>query len=253
MKSSKLYILLICILFSIQINANDFTSTFARANEAYSKKDYAKSIELYQSIVSKDQQAPQLFFNLGNAYFQTGDFAHAILNYERAKKLSPDDEDILVNLKSANQKIEDKIEAAPELFLVVLQKKIISFMSEKSWSLLCIFCLIFGALLIGLFISSQHYLLRKTGFYLGTSFLVLFIATFFIAKSSYNAARLHNEAIVTTASVTVLASPSDSSKKLFILHKGSKVVIRDENDGWMEIKIANGNVGWIKNMQAERI
>lgn len=253
MKSSKLYILLICILFSIRVSASDYTATFTNANTAYSKKDYAKAIELYESIVSENIQAPQLFFNLGNAYYQTGDFAHAILNYERAKKLKPDDEDILINLKSANLKIEDKIEVAPELFLIVLQKKLIALMNEKSWSLLCMLCLVLGAIFIGIFISTHQYILKKAGFYLGMSFLLLFIATFFIAKSSYNASRLHNEAIVTVGSVTAFGSPSDTSTKLFILHKGSKVVIRDENDGWMEIKIANGNVGWIKNIQVEKI
>lgn len=253
MKSSKLYILLVCVLFSIRLIASDYATTFANANTAYSKKEYAKAIELYETIVSENQQAPALFFNLGNAYFQTGDFAHAILNYERAKKLNPDDEDILINLKSANQKIEDKIEVAPTLFLVTFKEKLITFLSEKSWSLLCIFSLVLGAILIGVFISSSHYLLKKAGFYLGSSFLVLFIATFFIAKSSYNAAKVHNEAIVTVPSVTVYGSPSDSSTKLFILHQGSKVVIRDENEGWMEIRIANDNVGWIKNIQVEKI
>ena len=253
MKSNKLYILLVCVLFSIRLSASDYAITFANANTAYAKKDYAKAIELYESIVADNQQASSLFFNLGNAYFQTGDFAHAILNYERAKKLNPDDEDILINLKSANQKIEDKIEVAPALFLVTLKEKLITLLSEKSWSLLCILFLVLGAILIGIFISSTHYLLKKAGFYLGSGSLILFIATFFIAKSSYNAARLHNEAIVTVASVTVYGSPSDSSTKLFILHKGSKVVIRDENEGWMEIKIANDNVGWIKNIQVEKI
>ncbi|HET6227468.1 MAG TPA: tetratricopeptide repeat protein [Bacteroidia bacterium] len=253
MKSSKLYILLVCILLSFQVSASDYAATFTKANDAYAKKEYSKAIELYESIVSENQQAAPLFFNLGNAYFQTGDFAHAILNYERAKKLNPDDEATLINLKFANQKTEDKIEVAPELFLIVLQKKVITLLNEKSWSLLCIFCLIMGLVLFGVFIASSHFLLKKAGFYLGTVFLILFIVTFFIAKSSYNASRSHDEAIVMAGSVTVLGSPSESSTKLFILHKGSKVVIKDENDGWMEVKIANGNVGWIKNSQVEKI
>lgn len=253
MRSSKLYILLVCLLFSIHLSAGDYDAVFANANTAYSKKEYSKAIELYESIVAENQQAATLYYNLGNAYFQTGDFAHAILNYERAKKLNPDDEDVLTNLKSANLKIEDKIEVAPVLFLVTLKEKLISLLTEKSWSLLCIACLALGAILIGGFISSSNYLIKKAGFYLGCTFLLLFIATFFIAKSSYDAARLHNEAIVTVPSVTVYGSPSDSGTKLFILHKGSKVTIRDENEGWMEIKIANNNVGWIRNIQVEKI
>ncbi|HSH64452.1 MAG TPA: SH3 domain-containing protein [Bacteroidia bacterium] len=88
---------------------------------------------------------------------------------------------------------------------------------------------------------------------MGSASFILFIITFFIARYSYNRASSHNEAIITGASVTVLGSPSESSTKLFILHSGSKVVVKEENNGWMEVRIANGNVGWIKETQVEKI
>lgn len=253
MKSSNLIYLLLCVFVSISMRAGSPVATFDSANAAYSKKAYDKAIELYERIVSENQQSPELYFNLGNAYYQTGDIAQAILNYERAKKLNPDDEDIAINLKFANQKTEDKIEAAPQMFLVELKQKIVLLMNEKSWSLLCILFLVAGLFLIGLFIHSRNNVIRKASFYLGAASLILFIATFFIAKSSYNFYRTHDEAIVTGASVTVLGSPSESSTKLFILHKGSKVVVREENNGWLEVKIANGNVGWVKESQVEKI
>lgn len=253
MKSSNILLLLLCILFSGNGIAQEYTATYDSANADYLKKEYENAIELYENIVSANQQAPELYFNLGNAYYQTGDFAHAILNYERAKKLAPDDEEIAMNLKFANQKTEDKIEAAPEMFLVELQKKIVSLMNERSWSFLCIVLFLLGLVLLGVFISSGNTAVKKAGFYLGFASILLFIATFFIARSSYNLATTHDEAVVTAGSVTVLGSPSESSTKLFILHKGSKVVVREENNGWLEVKIANGNVGWIKDTQVERI
>lgn len=253
MKSSNLVLLLLCILFSLPVSSAEYTSAFDSANAAYLKKEYDKAIELYEHIVEAGQQAPELYFNLGNAYYQTGDFAHAILNYERAKKLAPDDEDIAVNLKFANQKTEDKIEAAPEMFLVELQRKIVSLMNESSWALLCILFFVLGLALLAIFISSRNTAVKKAGFYLGAASLALFITLFFIAKYSYSVSRSHDEAIVTGASVTVLGSPSESSTKLFILHKGSKVVVTEENNGWLEVKIANGNVGWIKETLVEKI
>ena len=253
MKSSNLVSLLLCFLVSLSLRAGDPVATFDSANAIYARKDYDKAIELYERIVSDNQQSPELYFNLGNAYYQTGDMAHAILNYERAKKLNPDDEDIATNLKFANQKTEDKIEAAPQMFLVELKQKIVLLMNEKAWSLLCILFLVTGLSLIGLFISSRNATFKKACFYLGAASLVLFIAAFFIAKSSYNFYRTHDEAIVTGASVTVLGSPSESSTKLFILHKGSKVVVKEENNGWLEVKIANGNVGWVRDSQVEKI
>jgi tetratricopeptide (TPR) repeat protein len=253
MKSSNPLYLLLCVLLSLSAVASEPVVTFDSANAAYARKAYDKAIELYERIVADNQQSPELYFNLGNAYYQTGDLAHAILNYERAKRLAPEDEDIAINLKFANQKTEDKIEAAPQMFLVELQQKIVLLMNEKAWSFLCILFLVAGLVLAGVFISSRNIVLKKASFYLGAASLILFIATFFIAKSSYHFYRTHDEAIVTGASVTVLGSPSESSTKLFILHKGSKVVIKEENNGWTEVQIANGNVGWVKETQVEKI
>lgn len=253
MKSSNLLLLLFCLSFSLVVNAGDPVATFDSANTAYSKKEFDKAIELYEQIIATNQQSPELYFNLGNAYYQTGDLAHAILNYERAKRLAPEDEDITINLKFANQKTEDKIEAAPQMFLVELQQKIVSLLNEKAWSILSILFLTGGLLLIGVFVSSGNAAIKKACFYMGTATLLLFIVTFFIARSSYHSYRTHNEAIVTGASVTVLGSPSESSTKLFILHKGSKVIVQEENNGWLEVKIANGNVGWVKETQVEKI
>jgi tetratricopeptide (TPR) repeat protein len=260
MKSGNPFLLLLCILFSLPLWAGenpvalkDVNSAYDSANAAYVRKKYDQAVQYYESVLAANQQSPTLFFNLGNAYYQTGDYAHAILNYERAKKLAPNDEDIAVNLKFANQKTEDKIEAAPEMFLVGLQKKLVSLMDERSWSLLCIVSFLLSLSFIALFITARNQFLKKAGFYLGGTAIVIFLATFFIAKCSYDALQQHNEAIVMAGAVTVLGSPAESSTKLFILHKGSKVVVKEENNGWLEVTIANGNVGWVKSDQVEKI
>lgn len=260
MKSSNPFLLLLCILFSLPVCAGENPITFNgldiaydSANAAYVGKRYDQAIQYYEAILNEKHQSPALYFNLGNAYYQTGDYAHAILNYERAKKIAPNDEDIAVNLKFANQKTEDKIEAAPEMFLLGLQKKLVSLLDERSWSLLCITAFILSLAFIALFISSGNQFLKKAGFYLGGGAIVAFILLFFIAKSSYDNTQNHNEAIIMAGAVTVLGSPAESSTKLFILHKGSKVQIKEENNGWLEVTIANGNVGWVKVTQVEKI
>jgi tetratricopeptide (TPR) repeat protein len=137
MKSGNPFLLLLCILFSLPVCAGEnpvatgnVNIAYDSANAAYVRKKYDQAIAYYESILSANQQSPTVYFNLGNAYYQTGDYTHAILNYERAKKLAPNDEDITVNLKFANQKTEDKIEAAPEMFLVGLQKKLVTLLDE---------------------------------------------------------------------------------------------------------------------------
>ncbi|MGZ4077938.1 MAG: tetratricopeptide repeat protein, partial [Bacteroidia bacterium] len=216
------------------------------ANAAYAKGNFDKAIKLYTSIVDQNIESPELYFNLGNAYYKTNNVGLAVLNYERARKLAPGDEDILTNLKLANQRIEDKIESAPQLFLTEWKNGIIDLMSERSWSYLCIFSLCITLVLIAIFILSANTAYKKSGFFGGTAVGILTIVLFFIAQQKYNHTIKSDEAIITSASVTVTGSPNEKGTKLFILHAGTKVVVTEEGDEWTEVKIANGNVGWVK-------
>ena len=67
----------------------DADATFTRANADYAAGKFPSAIEGYESLVKSGQWNPSLFYNLGNAYFRTGDLGRAILNYERALALDP--------------------------------------------------------------------------------------------------------------------------------------------------------------------
>jgi SH3-like domain-containing protein len=56
-----------------------------------------------------------------------------------------------------------------------------------------------------------------------------------------------------TPMVTVRSSPDDTGTELFILHEGSKVKIGDMVGEWLEIRISDGNKGWIKANDLIRI
>ena len=56
----------------------------------------------------------------------------------------------------------------------------------------------------------------------------------------------HDSAIIFTPTVTVKSSPNDASVDLFVIHEGTKVFITDLVEGWSEVRLANGHVGWVK-------
>ena len=237
---------IVLIFLCLAVNATENNIVLDSANTAYSKGNYDKAIKLYTSIGNQNIESSELYFNLGNAYYKTNSIGLAILNYERAKKLAPNDDDILTNLKLANQKTEDKIESAPQLFLTEWKNGIIDMMSEKGWSYFCIFALSISLILIAMFILSANPRLKKIGFFGGVIGGIMTISIFFIALQKYNHTINNNEAITTSASVTVTGSPDEKGTKLFILHEGTKVTVVEEMGDWTEVKIANGNVGWLK-------
>jgi tetratricopeptide (TPR) repeat protein len=245
--------LLLFMFVFIAAKADENTVVLDSANSAYEKGNFDKAIQLYESIVAKNLVSAQLYYNLGNAYYKTNSIGAAILNYERAKKLAPKDENIVVNLKMANQRTEDKIDAAPSLFLTDWKNGIVNLLNEKQWSLLCILCLIISLALIAIYIVSDNNVFKKTGFFGGILLSLCTILLFFIAQQKYNATKYSSDAIIISSSVTVTSSPNEKGTKLFILHEGAKINITNESDDWTEIQIANGNVGWLKTSALQKI
>ena len=251
----KLNSLLLILLFSfsLSVTANENKVILDSANAAYSKGDYFKAIKLYDSVLNNSTVAPEIYFNLGNAYYKTNNIGYAILNYERAKKLAPDDEDIIVNLKLANQKTEDKIEAAPQLFLTTWKNGIVDLMSEKIWSELCIVLIVFSLILFAVYIFSANRSVKQIGFFGGSILILTSIIIFFIAQHKYELTKNSESAIITVPTVTVTGSPNEKGTKLFILHEGTKVNITEDEGDWTEIKIVNGNVGWVPSKSLSAI
>jgi tetratricopeptide (TPR) repeat protein len=244
MRSAKLFILL---FLGCTVNVSAASPwQIDSANAAYSRNEFEKAASLYEEILKDKLEAPEVYYNLGNAYYKQGKIGPAIVNYEKAKKLAPDDEDILSNLKYANQKVEDKIEPAPRFFLIEWKNDIVNMASEKTWSLICISMLSISLLLFGLYVIAANPLVRKLFFYTGAVLILSSVATFFIAKHRYALEIESREAIVLAGSVTVMGSPSEKGTKLFVLHEGTKINILEVSGDWAEIRIANGNTGWLK-------
>lgn len=252
MRSGKI-ILIVFLLFSLSLKASEQNFLFDSANAAYARSDFEGAIKKYEELLAGNKVSAELYYNLGNAHYKVGHLGLAILNYERAKKLSPEDEDIAANIKFANQKTEDKIEAAPKLFLAEWKSSIVELMDESSWSIVCICMICLGLFFIALYISLSGKVVRQLSFYTGSILLILSTATFFLARHKYHLETFSNDAVITSPSVTVTGSPSDKGTRLFILHEGTKVEVLEESDGWSEIKIINGNTGWIKDTQIEKI
>jgi tetratricopeptide (TPR) repeat protein len=226
---------------------------FSKANTLYRSGSYKEAVNTYESLISAGYTSSALYYNLGNAYFKTNNIPKSILNYERALKLKPGDEDILFNLRLANQHTVDKIEPLPRLFYQQWWDNFVSMYNEDIWGKAGI-ALIWVSLLFGaLYIFSNTVFLKKSGFFATVLFLVA--GSFMLVTGWVQHSRFHNHrsAIITETSAYIKSSPDDKSTSLFMLHSGTKIDIVDELTGWKKIRIANGNIGWINEKDIEVI
>ena len=250
MKSNKinfpvLFLLLLSLLFK-QLKASEPHVLLDSANNAYASGNYQESIKFYNQVLADQIEAPEIYFNLGNAYFKSNNIPYAILNYERAKKKSPNDDDILVNLKIVNQKIVDKVEIIPTFFISDWQSNFMNLLSEKNWSVLCIVLFASFFIVLAIYLSVNKIIQKQLSFWVSILLLCATTLSFFMAKKQKMLMDNKTEAIIISPSITVKSSPSENGNKLFIIHEGLKVNIVETKDLWSEIKLANGNVGWLK-------
>jgi tetratricopeptide (TPR) repeat protein len=246
-------LLILSSLLCFTSKADEKTSIFDSANAFYSKGMYEKAIQQYEKLLGLNSESSELYYNLGNAYFKNNQLGRAILNFERAKKLNSKDEDLIFNLKLVNQKTEDKIDPAPQLFLTDWKNGIINLFSEKAWSVMGVLLFSFSLISISVFLLSSKNGFKKLGFFSGIGCVILTVFSIFVANEKHEQTINRNEAIITSATATITGSPNVKGTKLFILHEGTKVEVTQEQNDWTEIKIANGNVGWIKSDFLEKI
>ncbi len=225
----------------------------ARANKAYNDGLYPVAIEQYKAVIKSGTESPELYYNLGNAYYKQNDYPSAILYYEKARKLDPSGEDINFNLNVVNSKIADKIEPLPELFYKRWYRALTELMPVDGWARTGLILLLIALTGGVLYYISRRLLLRKIGFWAGLVCIFLSVFSLFFAFQGYQSYRNNREAIIFAPTVTLKSSPDEKSIDLFVLHEGTKVRLIDNIGTWYEIRIANGSVGWLPASSVERI
>jgi SH3-like domain-containing protein len=60
-------------------------------------------------------------------------------------------------------------------------------------------------------------------------------------------------AIVMDERVDIMSGPGDAGVKLFQLHEGARAYVIGVDGDWTEIKLENGNVGWLYTSAIEPI
>lgn len=80
------------------VSAENLQTEFDLANQDFYSKNYVSAIRKYESMLANGYVSSEIFSNLASAYFQNDEVGRSVLNFERAKFLSPRDKDVSANL-----------------------------------------------------------------------------------------------------------------------------------------------------------
>lgn len=215
------------------------------ARAAYTAGDYAQALRLYTRVAEHGMESAQLHYNIGNCHYKAGHTAQAILWYRRALKLDPTFEDASHNLAMAQLQIVDKIDPIAPPFYKRWLRSVVLWMSPNgwAWAALALFALTVAALFV--LFSRAGYALRRASAPVAALALILALATLRIAAQAKENAVESTHGVVLSPSVTVRSTPHEQGTELFTIHDGLTVAIEKLVEGWYEIRLEDGRVGWL--------
>jgi tetratricopeptide (TPR) repeat protein len=228
--------------------------TKAMGDSAYSNGNYEKAIGIYEAIIKSNGGSLQLHYNLGNAYFRNNMIGKSILNYERALRFDPTDNDAKANLEFVQSRMKDELTEQYEIFFVTWFKAIMNMLNLTTWSIIGIVAFIMFLLSVLVVLFGKNNSIRKIS--VGIASVSLFV-TIFANISGYS---LHcivqdrNNAIIMKEEASLKSTPNNSGIVLIKVHEGRKVRITDDTmTDWKEVALEDGMIGWVPSSVLERI
>jgi len=251
----KNWIILLFLILPVNLMGQNQAKldSFKLGNTYYTQENYEDAIRVWEWILNQGYESPELYYNLGNAYFKSHQITYAILNYERAKLLDPGNEDIDYNLELAQSFVVDKIEQVPGLFISEWHKGLVNLFSSNIWATIGLISFLFMLIFLSFFLYTQSYGIKKLSFWLLVLWLYVSISANFFAYHHHKQVVKPGTALVLSPSVTVESSPDESGTDLFLIHEGTKVKIKEYLGKWTRVKLSDGKEGWVQTSQLIKI
>ncbi len=242
--------LIASLFFASAANAQSAPELYKAANALYKAGNFEQAAAGYEKIIVQGYRTPEVYYNLGNCYYKQKMTGKAILNFEKAQKLAPDDEDINQNLKIAQLRAVDKITPVPQLAIASAWSHFTASQPSKGWGWFAI-----GVLWLALVMAAVYLFITRSKVVLVLGTLLIFVSVAFLAlgfKQS-NAEENSDCAILMVNNVNVKSAPDANGTDLFAIHEGLKFQLMDQVGSWNKIRLADGKVGWIEKGLFEKI
>lgn len=250
--SKQLTLFFSIILISIATNAADnYNGWWLKANAFYTEKKYDSAAAYYNKIAELHPNSAEVYYNLGNTYYKLNDIGKSVLNYERTLKLKPNHQQASDNLYLAEGRIENRIQAIPEIFFIRWWK------AMTASNLTNIYAIIAILLFLGLmayFILNRlgriHINLPFQAVIASISVICLIIILSLVAADRAGGA---DAAIVIRDKAPLMQQPKLSGSSQLLVPEGTKVSIEESSKSWLKVVLPDGRSGWVDAGYIERI
>lgn len=237
-------VFVVALLFSGAATGIAQTSAqFEKANREYAAGEFNAAAGDYEELVRSGQDTPNLFYNLGNAYFRKKDFGRAILSYERALALEPHHPEAQANLRIARDEAR-----ALELVPTRLESAL-GFATANQFAVTATIAFWLAAFFIVSFRFGRTR--RRASFALSILSLSIFcIATLGVWQLGRGR---NGAAIVTAENADARLATADTANRVLTLPAGSEIKVLSQRGDWIYALLPNNLRGWLPSKSAEQI
>lgn len=231
--------------------AFDEGAALRQSNPTRAATSFNQAAAKFQLLVDSGLKNGKLYYNLGNAYLESGQVAQSILNYRRAQELIPDDARLVANLRYARSLRRNQIPESGEQALLhtLFFWHYRTSLRGRFWLGLAAYLLLWGLLIIRVFRPRLHWR------YAIIPVLIICAAlTASVGVSLADHASRHAGVIVAD-NVVVRKGNGEGFEPQFQqeLHEGVEFDLLEKRADWLFIALPDGKTGWIRSRDAEMI
>lgn len=217
------------------------------AEQAYHKGELAETLSereeyfnqalaIYGDVAAEESQSGRLQYNIGNSYYQLGEYAYAILHYKRALKERPRDRRIWTALRQAQEKlgIEGRISqfsmpSSKERWAIFTVSALVAFFAASLW----LWTRWRVSYLLSLFSTVLSGLVLLLSFYMG--YFAPFEAVVLRGVSIHRDAGVHY--------ARIQEKPLQAGEVVEVLEPS-------KDGSWLRVRTSRGKIGYV---QADRL
>lgn len=245
MKKRILYLVFSLIGLCATAQPADWQKAFDKVNETFQKEHFKEAIEGYLALTQFYDNSPELYFNLANAYYKTGDYVDAVYYYEKALKLNPSMKEAKTNLHFTKEHLEDDITLIQEYDKADIAHQTLGKLSTDGWAILATIASVSLLFCFVVYYISHNSLIKRILFVGMLLSVVIGAGSIYAATFESKYTKDAAAGIIFQAKTDLKEEPKTTSITQKELHKGTKVFLLERKGLWVKIRLENREEGWI--------
>ena len=243
----SLYIAILSLIAFSQVIAAENEQLWKDAADYYDKGQYKNAIDNYNTLLEHGFQAPEVYYNLGNAYFKAGDLGHSVWSYRRALKLDSSFQPAKDNLNYVRARNTDQISIKGRGFILDIWDFLTGLFSINGYLFLFTLAWWLTAAV------AVYAIIKINGSH--RPYYLLILPLFIVIFSGASAAqriddeRMTSWGVLISDSADIREGPGAEFNKVVVAHEGLEFKILGVRENSCLIELENGLKGWV-NKQA---